>query len=72
MNFLINLFKKSKKGDSFRAPESPEKYNDKIAQLNSTGDDQYNRLNTTTINKISKSSAQYVPTSTQGSTLPKA
>lgn len=58
MNFLIDLFKKAKKGDSFRTIPTPSKYNDGIAQLNSVGDNQYSRLNTNTINKIGKSKQQ--------------
>ena len=54
MNFLIALFKKATKGDSFRPSVAPEKYNDKIAQLNSEGANQYDKLTTAKINKISK------------------
>jgi hypothetical protein len=35
MNFLIDLFRKALKGDNFRLTNTPVKYNDKIAQLNS-------------------------------------
>lgn len=62
MNFLISLFRKATKGDSFRIQEVPNKYNDQIAYLNSTGNDQYNRMTTEKINKISKTSAQLSPT----------
>ena len=44
MNFLISLFKKAKKGDSFRPSDPPDKYNDSIAQLNAAGDNQYVKL----------------------------
>jgi hypothetical protein len=44
MKFLISLFKTAKKGDNFRTVDFPDKYNDKIAQLNSTGDNQYVKL----------------------------
>lgn len=70
MNFLIDLFKKAKKGDSFRPNPASDKYNDKIAQLNSLGSNQYSRLDTNSLNKISKSTAELTPTTTQGSTLP--
>jgi hypothetical protein len=62
MNFLINLFKKATKGDGFRAAEPPTKYNDNIAQLNSVGNDQYKRMTTDKINKISKTNAALTPT----------
>ena len=54
MNFLIDLFKKSPKGDNFRNTQAPVKYNDKIAQLNSQSPNQYNKINTSTINQIQK------------------
>lgn len=54
MNFLIDLWKKATKGDSYRATENPVTYNDKIAQLNSVGSDQARRLTTSKINKIRK------------------
>lgn len=60
MKFLIDLFKKattqSPEGDAFRPDQTPDKYNDKIAQLNSLGSNQYSKVNTSTINKISKTS----------------
>lgn len=54
MNFLIDLFKKSPKGDNFRNTQTPVKYNDKIGQLNTQSPNQYNKLNTSTIAKIQK------------------
>jgi hypothetical protein len=69
MNFLINLFKKAKKGDSFRVVPTPAKYNDSIAQLNSEGSNQYNRLTTETINKISKTNAELTPTTGKTGTI---
>ena len=44
MNFLISLFKKAKKGDNFRTVANPVKYNNQIAVLNSTGDNQYAKI----------------------------
>jgi len=35
-NFIIDLFNKAIKGDGFRTDETPDKYNDSIAALNST------------------------------------
>lgn len=58
MKFLIDLFKKatnqSPEGDGFRPDQTPDKYNDKIAQLNSLGNNQYSKLTTPTINRISR------------------
>lgn len=62
MNFLIDLFKKATKGDNFRSPQSVDKYNDSIAQLNSLGSDQYNKVNTQTINRISKTKSSLTQT----------
>ena len=68
MSFIIDLFKKAAKGDSFRNNEKADKYNDKIAQLNSLGSNQYSKLNTNTLNRISKTTTS--PTNTKGGTLP--
>lgn len=70
MNFIIDKFKKAGKGDSFRNNEKSDKYNDKIAQLNSLGSNQYSKVNTNTLNRISKTTSS--PTSTDGGTLPGA
>lgn len=35
-NFIIDLFNKAIKGDGYRTTDSPNKYNDSIAALNST------------------------------------
>jgi hypothetical protein len=70
MNFIIDLFKKALKGDSFRAAEPPIKYNDKIAQLNSQSPNQYNKLTTNSISKIQKTSSTLTQSTTKGSTLP--
>lgn len=35
-NFLINIFKKAPKGDSYRGPATPIKYIDGISKLNSS------------------------------------
>jgi hypothetical protein len=69
MSFIIDQFKKAAKGDSFRQDDKVDKYNDKIAQLNSVGSNQYSKLNTTTLNRISKTTAN--PTNTKSGTLPK-
>jgi hypothetical protein len=70
MNFLIDLFKRAVKGDSYRAVASPDKYNDHIAQLNSQSPNQYSKLSTANINKIQKTSSALTQTETKGSTLP--
>ena len=54
MNSLLGIFKKSQKADSFRPAEIPDQYNDGIAMLNSLGDNQYQKINTQTINRINK------------------
>lgn len=58
MKFLIDLFKKatsnSPDGDGFRPDQTPDKYNDKIAQLNAVGANQYSKINTQTISRIQK------------------
>lgn len=69
MNSLLGIFKKSKKGDSFRAPEPPFKYNDNIAALNSLGDNQYQKINTQTINRVSKTTAALTPRTSNGNTI---
>jgi hypothetical protein len=70
MNFIIDLFKRAVKGDSFRAAEPSIKYNDKIAQLNSQSPNQYNKLTTNSISKIQKTTATLTQSSTGGTTLP--
>lgn len=70
MNFLIDLFKKAPKGDAFRRPENLDKYADKIAQLNSTGANQYNKITTNSINRIQKTKTEPTQNSSKGSVLP--
>ncbi len=71
MNFLIDLFKKSPKGDNFRTVETPVQYDDKIAQLNSQSPNQYNKINTSTINQIQKTGNSVLSqSSSKGSILP--
>jgi hypothetical protein len=67
MNFLINLFKSANKGDNFRAAAEPIKYNDGIAQLNSVGDSQYDRMSTDKIKKIGRINSALTP-ETSGTT----
>jgi hypothetical protein len=61
MKFLIDKLKEKLTanpfGDNLVATQTPDKYNDKIAQLNSLGNNQYNKLNTENINRISKINA---------------
>lgn len=70
MSFIIDLFKKAAKGDSFRANDKADKYNDKIAQLNSLGSNQYSKVTTNSLNRISKTTTS--PTNTKGGTIPGA
>lgn len=69
MSFIIDKFKNAGKGDSFRNNEKSDKYNDKIAQLNSLGSNQYSKINTNTLNRISKTKSS--PANDEGGTLPK-
>ena len=69
MNFLINLFKRSKKGDNFRTPATVNKYNDQMAQLNSLSPNQYDKINVDTINRTSKTNAALTQTSSN-TTIP--
>jgi hypothetical protein len=62
MNFLINLFKRSKKGDNFRTPGTVNKYNDQIAQLNTISPNQYDKINVNTINRTSKTESALTQT----------
>ena len=70
MNFLVGLFKKASKGDNFRNEDAPLKYNDQIAQLNSTGDQQYNKLTSDKLRKLGKTQAQNPDTIQGNTTLP--
>ena len=70
MNFLIDLFRKAIKGDNFRATETPFKYNDQIAQLNSAQPNQSSKLNTNTINKIQKTKPTLNQSTSKGTILP--
>lgn len=70
MNFLISLFKKSIKGDNFRASATPTKYNDSIAQLNSVGTPQYDKLTTDKIKAIGKTQNQNADQVQGNTTLP--
>ena len=54
MNSLIGIFKKSQKGDAFRPVDNPDQYNDGIARLNSLGANQYEKINTQTINRTNR------------------
>jgi hypothetical protein len=71
MNFLIDLLKKAVKGDNFRIKATPVKYNDKIAQLNTTSNNQFDRLTTSKINQIQKTgNSVLTQTSSKGTRLP--
>jgi hypothetical protein len=71
MNFLIDLLKKATMGDNFRIKSNPVKYNDKIAQLNTTSNNQFDRLTTSRINQIQKTgNSVLTQTSSKGTILP--
>jgi len=69
MNFLITLFKKATKGDSFRATDNPNKYTDSIVQLNTIAPNQSTRLSTNSINKVQKTSKIVVQSTTKSGNL---
>jgi hypothetical protein len=58
--FLIDIFKKAKKGDAFRIPETPDKYADKVAALNAGGQSTTSNTKVTTAN-LSKFSTVFTP-----------
>jgi hypothetical protein len=68
MKFLLNLFKISPKGDNYRAIDSPEKYADNIAALNSAGNTK-KPSNTQSLSKASKNKNALSQTST-GNSIP--
>lgn len=70
MSFLLDIFKKSKKGNAFRIPETPVKYNDQIAALNS-GVQVSQNSNSINVDNI-KISATYTANNNQQSKLPSA
>lgn len=70
MKFLIDLWKKASKGDNFRPTESPNKYYDNVAQLNTTANNQASRLNTPTIYRIQKTKPTLTQNTSKGSVLP--
>jgi hypothetical protein len=66
MNFLIDLLKKAVKGDNFRIKATPV-----IAQLNTTSNNQFDRLTTSRINQIQKTgNSVLTQTDSKGSILP--
>jgi hypothetical protein len=71
MNFLIDLLKKATMGDNFRIKATPVKYNDKIAQLNTTSNNQFDRLTTNRINQLQKTgNSVLTQTDNKGTILP--
>jgi hypothetical protein len=69
--FLIDLFKKAKKGDAYRIPETPDKYTDKIAALNAGGQITSTNNKVTTAN-LSKISNAFTPSSNNLGKIPGA
>lgn len=70
MKFLIDLWKKASKGDNFRPNETPTKYYDGVAQLNTTSNNQASRLNTPTIYRIQKTKPTLAQTAANSTILP--
>jgi methyl coenzyme M reductase subunit C-like uncharacterized protein (methanogenesis marker protein 7) len=70
MNFLIDLFKKAIKGDNFRVKATPDKYSDKISQLNTQSPNQASKLTTSKINQIQKTNSVLTQSTSKGSILP--
>ena len=70
MKFLIDLWKKATKGDNFRATETPFKYYDSVAQLNTTANNQASRLNTPAMYKIQRTKPTLTQSTSKGSVLP--
>jgi hypothetical protein len=70
MKFLIDLFKRAPKGDNFRAPATSTKYNDKIAQLNALAPNQYDKINVSRLDSLSKTQAALTQTTTSNTTAP--
>jgi hypothetical protein len=66
MNFLIDLFKKAPKGDSYRIANNPTKYDDQVAVLNAGN--KTNNMNVTTT-KLGKLTTDFAATS-KGAKLP--
>jgi hypothetical protein len=54
-NFIIDLFKKSQKNDSFRQPAEVSKYDDGISALNATNQ---NRPSTSRLSKLNATPVQ--------------
>jgi ribosomal protein L18E len=70
MKFLIDLLKRAPKGDNFRAPATSTKYNDKIAQLNALSPNQYDKINVSKLDSLSKTQAALTQTTTSNTTIP--
>jgi len=71
MSFLIDIFKKSPKGDAFRPPAVPDKYADKIAAANAGGPSVQNNNKVTTAT-LSKLSNGFIPSDNNTSKIPSA
>jgi len=71
MSFLIDLFKKARKGDAFRPTETPDKYNDRIAALNAGGQSTQTNTRITTPN-VAKLSNGFIPSDNTLGKLPSA
>jgi hypothetical protein len=71
MSFLIDLFKKARKGDAYRPTETPDKYADRIAALNAGGQSTQSNTKITTAN-VAKISNGFIPSDNNLGKLPSA
>lgn len=72
MNFLIDLFRKAVKGNNFRLTNSPVKYLDQVAQLNTIQPNQSSKLTTSIMNKVQKTKSSLTQNTTKGNVLPES
>ena len=72
-NFLINIFKKAPKGDSYRPPTTPNKYVDGISKLNSSKAAQLNTpVLQTPVGSLSVTNAAGNTTTSKNNRIPSA
>ena len=70
MNFLIDLFNKAFKGDSYRISNSPYKYSDLIPTLNAPQTNKTNKSSSSIPVKIQKTKSSLNQSTSKGSKLP--
>lgn len=72
MESLLKTYQKSQKADSYRPADTPNQYNDRIAALNALGANQYEKVNTQTMNRISKDNSALTQNASGNSVIPGA